>query len=549
MARAYITTPIYYVNDRPHIGHCFTTTIADALARFQRLFGRNVFLLTGTDEHADKVVSTAREHGMTALQWADRNAAAFQEAFAALNISNDDFIRTSQSRHKEKVVEYIRRLQSHGDVYKGDYTGWWDASQEEYLTETVAKEAGYVSPVSGKPLVKRTEQNYFFRLSAYQQRLLKHIDQNPDFILPESRRNEVLGRLREDLQDVPVSRAVGASDGEPWGILMPDDPGHRIYVWIDALFNYLSVVDTEKRRNYWPPAVHLLAKDILWFHAVIWPCMLMALGEPLPRTVYAHAYFVRDGRKMSKSLGNFVDLDVIRAYNARYGRDALRWFLCTCGPMGSADADFAHGKFVEVYNAELANGIGNAASRVGNMIEKYFGGTAPDPKGQVALHAMPEFGWPEVTATAVRNAISRADQWDLAGALREGVELVRRVDAYINATEPFKLAKKIPPGQPPQSDGPFNNDDPRDRLAAILYHCAEALRIASLILSPAVPDTMGRLWKAWNCDPAASVDAVNGQTLAHMSQWGGHHSIKPGQKIAKGEPLFMRADPAEPPPA
>ncbi len=533
MTTFYVTTPIYYVNDRPHIGHCFSTVAADVMARFQRLFGREVFLLTGTDEHADKVVTTAREKGLTTLQWADQNAAAFAEAFRLFNISNDDFIRTTQDRHKSKVLEYIRKLQAHGDVYLGEYTGWWDASQEEYLTETTAKEAGYNSPVTGKPLVKRTEKNYFFRLSAYQDRLAKHIAENEDFILPEARRNEVLGRLRDGLQDIPMSRGVtgDADDPSRWGILMPDDPTHRIYVWIDALFNYLTVVDTPERRKFWPPRVHLLAKDILWFHAVIWPCLLMALGEALPKTVYAHAYFVRDGRKMSKSLGNFIDLDVIKAYCDKYSRDALRWYLATQGPLHTADADFAHPKFVETYNAELANGIGNATSRVGNMIEKYFGGKVPDPKGVKQIDDLREFGWPEINATAVRGAIAKADAFDLAGALHEGVMLVRKVDAYINVTEPFKLAKRV------EAEPAL-----KDRLAAILYHCAEALRVASIIMSPAIPEACARLWKSWSCTPP------EGAHLGSLAAYDGPHSLKPGQALVKGEPLFMRADPAEPAP-
>ncbi|MBL8764950.1 MAG: methionine--tRNA ligase [Phycisphaerae bacterium] len=527
MSKCYLTTPIYYVNDRPHIGHCYTTTVGDVAARYQRLFGREVFFLTGTDEHAEKVVTAAQEHGLTPAQWADRNAAEFRAAFALLNISNDDFIRTSQARHIERVLRYIAKLQEHGDVYQGDYTGWYDTSQDEYLTETVAKESGFNSPVTGRPLVKRTEKNYFFKLSAYQDRLRKHIADNPDFIMPEARRNEVIGRLdaEEGLRDIPISRASGGGVGG-WGIPMPADPGHRIYVWIDALFNYLSVVDTENRREFWPPSAHFLAKDILWFHAVVWPCMLMALGEPLPRSVYAHAYWVRDGRKMSKSLGNFVDLDVIRGYVARYSRDAFRYFLITHGPLGSTDADFAHAKFVEVYNSELANGIGNATSRVANMIAKYFDGRVPDPAG-VERHR--EHDWPSICRAAVEAAIARADSFDLRGAVDQAVGLVRRVDGYINLTEPFKLAKTIE-----------KNPAAKGELAAILYHCAEALRVASLLFAPVIPDAMGTLWKRWGL---AAPDPASGDTLARLAAWGG---LKPGTAIDKGEAgLFMRADPAE----
>ena len=528
-ARCYITTPIYYVNDRPHIGHCYTTLVADVAARFQRLMGREVFFLSGTDEHADKVVASGAAHNMTPIQWADRNAAEYEKAYALMGFTHNDFIRTTQERHKSKVVDYIRRLMASGDIYKGDYTGWYDTSQDEYLTETVAKEHNFLSPVTGKPLTKRTEQNYFFRLSKYEGRLKAHIDANPHFIQPDARRNEVLGRLRDGLQDVPVSRAITDDPASQWGIRMPDDPGHRIYVWIDALFNYLSAIDTPERRPCWPPAVHVMAKDILWFHAVIWPCLLMALAEPLPQLIYAHAYWVREGRKMSKSLGNFIDIDLLRAYIGRYSLDAVRWYMVAQGPMHATDADFTHEKFVEVFNADLANGIGNSTSRVGNMIAKYFDGKCPDPKGS---RGEAGHDWPSIIAEHVSTAIARTDQFDITGALAQGTALVRRVDGYINATEPFKLAKRLDtePGA-------------KDRLAAILYHCAEALRVATLLTGPATPDAAARVFANWSCTPLRP-----GATLNDATEWEGPFALRPGTPIAKGEPLFMRADPAEPAP-
>ncbi|MBX3359671.1 MAG: methionine--tRNA ligase [Phycisphaeraceae bacterium] len=552
----YITTPIYYVNDRPHIGHCYTTLLADVAARFQRLLrgsgvgGKGgsengdrgeggVFLLTGTDEHAEKVVSSAHEHGVTPIEWADRNAAAFRAAFEFMGFGYEDFIRTTERRHIDKVLEYVRRLQKHGDIYLGDYTGWWDASQEEYVTESVAKEAGYNSPVTGKPLVKRTEKNYFFRLSAYAARLEEHIAKHPAFIQPEARRNEVLGRLRAGLQDVPVSRAVTGDEASRWGILMPDDPSHRIYVWIDALFNYLSAVDTPGREGLWPPAVHVMAKDILWFHAVIWPCMLMALGRELPGMVYAHSYWVREGRKMSKTLGNFVDLPTLRAYAERYSVDAVRWYMLTQGPLGITDADFSHAKFVEVYNADLANGIGNCTSRVSALITKSFGGIVPDP-GEFRVLA--DHDWPTIARNAVlgESAVSNdgvpmlLNRFDLAGAVAEGVNLVRCVDAYLSETTPWKLAKEVEKEN-------RENPDHLQRLAAILYHCAEALRIASILLAPAMPGKMAELWTRWGCTPAA------GATLEDLAVWQGEHSLKPGERLEQGggsgaAPLFMRAD-------
>lgn len=557
----YITTPIYYVNDRPHIGHCYTTTVADVAARFARLLGRDVFFLTGTDEHAEKVVTTARERGHTPQEWADINAAEFRKAFDLMSIHADDFMRTSQERHKARASAYIRQLMDSGDIYLGDYKGWYDPSQEEYLTETVAKEAGYKSPVTGKPLEERVEKNYFFRLSKYEDRLLAAIaagekgesDTESYRILPEARKNEVLGRLKQGLNDVPVSRAVKEGDAD-WGILMPGDPSHRVYVWIEALCNYLSAVDNERepstvdaegnRERYWPASVHVMAKDILWFHAVVWPAMLMAMGRPLPEVVYAHAYFVAEGTKMSKSLGNFIEIDQLAAYSnwvldaerkqaekegreARpMGVDAVRWFLATQGPLGANDADFAHAKFVEVYNADLANGIGNCASRVGNMIEKYFEGVVPSPweSGMV--------DWSTLTEQYRLGAGAAFHSFGLEESLREGMHIVREVDNHITNTRPFSIAK--------ETDNPKSNE----QLCGILFECAEAIRIASLLLFPALPNKMAELWRAWNCSPLNDPDDPNSgfrAPLEELAAWGGAWSLKPGQRITKGPALFMRA--------
>jgi len=255
----YVTTPIYYVNDRPHIGHVYTTTLADVLARYHRLRGDDVFFLTGTDEHAAKVVDTAAERGLSPLEWADRNAAEFQRTFEKLGMSHDDFIRTSQDRHTQRVTQYVQQLLDTGDVYAGQYEGWYDASQEEYLPEARAKEYDYKSPITGRPLVRKAERNYFFKLSAYQDRLLKLLENQRDFVQPDSRRNEVLARIRDGLNDVPISRTGTGG----WGIVMPGDDQQSIYVWIDALFNYLTTVDDEQRGHYWPADVHLIAKNIL----------------------------------------------------------------------------------------------------------------------------------------------------------------------------------------------------------------------------------------------------------------------------------------------
>ena len=548
----YVSTPIYYVNDRPHIGHCFTTIVADVAARFERLVRgvpspeaasaevtpRDVFFLTGTDEHAEKVVTSAAAHGKTPEEWADHNAAEFQRAFRAMGVLNDDFIRTTEARHKERVPQYIQRMIAHGDVYRGEYTGWYDAGQEEYVTETAAKELEFKSAITGKPLAKRTEPCWFFRLSRFAELLARHMEAHPRFVLPEARRAEVLGRIRLGLNDVPVSRPVGRDPASQWGIRMPGDPAHRVYVWIDALFNYLTAVDSPARRRFWPArgqgvaerptVIHVIGKDILWFHAVIWPALLMSAGEELPTTIYGHGWWLGEGQKMSKTLGNFIDLEQLAAYSARYSLDALRWYLVTQGPLGGDDANFAHAKFVDVYNADLANGIGNCTSRVANMIGKYFDGRLPIGAREASGPRAADFDWPAAIPAAVARACRAAGELDVPGLLAPAGELVRMVDGYVNATEPFRLAKQAA-------------SDPAKRveLAAILVNCAEALRVAALLFSPAMPTKMAQVLADWSSIPPAGVP------LAELARRDGAHALRAGALIRKGEALFQRADPAD----
>ena len=514
--RFYITTPIYYVNDRPHIGHVYTTTIADIIARYHRLTGDDVFFLTGTDEHAAKVVDAATERGLTPQQWADRNAEVFETTFARLAITNDDFIRTTQDRHKTKVIEYIRQLLASGDVYVGEYQGWYDPGQEEYVPENKAAEYNYKSPISGKPLVRKSEKNDFFALSKYQDRLLQLIEHdNPTFIQPPARRQEVLSRIREGLNDVPISRA-----GERgWGIPVPDDPQQTIYVWIDALFNYRTAIDTPSRLAFWPADVHLIAKDILWFHAVIWPAMLMALDWPLPKRVYAHSFWISEGQKMSKSMGNFIDLERIDHYVETFSLDALRYFLATAGPMDTTDSDFAESRFIEVYNADLANTLGNCSSRVINMIHRYFNGLVPAPGPSLP-------GGEEHDQTAQQHAASaRAayERLNLHAAAAAGLDLVRAVDRYIDATEPFRLAK---------------DPDQLPAVGTILYNCLEALRIASVVLWPILPAKMEELWSRIGCE--AYTQALVQRAAGQYEQWTRWGCLDPGTAVEKKDPLFPR---------
>jgi methionine--tRNA ligase len=542
----YITTPIYYVNDRPHVGSCYTTLLADCAARFMRAAGRPTYFLTGTDEHGQKVEKSAAAKGVTPKQLADENADHFKAAFDFLHCTHDHFIRTTDAAHEAQVQEALRRLIKSGDVYLGTFEGWYDEGQEEYVTDNQAREKDYKA-FNGQPLIKAKEENYYFRLSAFQKRLEEFFDKNLDFVRPEGRRNEVLGRLKMGLQDVPVSRTNFS-----WGIPFPKDIDptgkHVTYVWIDALFNYITALNllappnardesaNPVAANFWPAQIHAIGKEILWFHAVIWPALLMALNLPTPHCVYAHSFWIREGRKMSKSLGNFIDLETIHAYCDTYSVDAWRWFMLTQGPIEATDADFSHAKFIEVYNADLANGIGNAASRVLNMIEKYFGGSVPESRG---LNDHADHDWPALAKAALDAATHGMNRFDLAGALSAGMFLSKRVDAYIVATEPFRMAKD--PTRMPE-------------VGSVLYNCAEALRLAATLLSCAMPskmaDVLQRFGQAPISDHARDEQRESrGQAslpLSELCQWG---RLKPGTRVTKGESLFPRADPAASPPS
>jgi methionyl-tRNA synthetase len=515
----YITTPIYYVNGEPHLGHVFATLLADTIARSERMRGRDVLFTTGTDEHAAKVVDEANAQGLSALQLADRYSAVFQRTFERLGSSHDDFIRTTQERHKRCVRRLVADLAGTGDVYLGEYEGWYDAGQEEYVPENRARECDFRSPISGRPLVRRREQNYFFRLSAYQDALLAYIEAHPEFVEPAARRNEVLARIRSGLNDVPITR----SGGGDWGIGFPGDESHLIYVWIDALINYVSLVDDDARRRFWPADVHLIGKDILWFHAVIWPAMLMAAQRTtgnewlaLPRTVYAHSVFTAGGQKMSKSLGNSVDLAKIEACIGTFGLDAFRWFMVTQGPVGSVDSDFSDERLAEVYNADLANTLGNCWNRIANMSGRYLGGRLESAPANGPLRARVD--------DVLRRELPNPAPLGLDGLAR-GLALVHEIDQFIEATAPFKLAR-----------------DParRAEVADILYQCAETYRIASLWLWPGLPEKMEEVWRRLGLDYGARLANRGRGEREVWSRWGG---LAAGSQVAAGDPLFPRHNP------
>jgi methionine--tRNA ligase len=484
-----------------------------------RQIGHDVFFLTGTDEHGAKVEQSAVKQGISPQELADQNAAEFQSIMGTFGLTNDEFIRTTDPKHESQVQALVSKLLKSGDVYLGEFEGWYDQGQEEYYTETRARELDYKSPISGNQLVRATEKNYYFKLSAYQERLQQFFDENSSFVRPPGRFNEVLGRLREGLQDVPISRTNFS-----WGIPMPDDPEHVIYVWIDALFNYITALglgdiagdEYEIRSKYWPATFHIMAKEILWFHAVVWPAVLMALELPLPDCVYAHSFWISEGRKMSKSFGNFIDLETIDFYVDKYGMDAWRYFLLTQGPLGATDSDFSSERFHDIYNAHLVNTVGNCTSRVTAMIEKYFDGIVPPEIRDESRIEVGEVDWPQKCSECVSNSIEAMEDFLIDKSIEFSMGLIRDVDLFINETTPFKLAK---------------DDTRRDELGAILYQCLEVLRISSHLLSSCLPDKMKEFHEAVGVE-------LDSKTLQETTTWG---RTKSGTKIKKVA-LFPRVD-------
>lgn len=511
----YVTTPIYYVNDVPHIGHAYTTIAADVLARFHRLQKRPVRFLTGTDEHGVKIYKAALEKGTTPDELGDQVVVHFKNLWKQLNITNDDFIRTTEDRHEKRVQELIRRLIDRDEVYLGSYEGWYDEGQEEYVTESTARENEYRSAISGRELVKYSENNWFFRLGKWVPKLIEHIEANPEFVQPAARRNEVLSKLKQGVEDLCISRR---REKLPWGVAMPNDDEHVVYVWVDALSNYINALGIPEVGDehdgefaqYWPADVHLIGKDILWFHAVYWPCLLMALEIPLPRCVFAHGWWTSEGKKMSKSLGNFISREVIEEICTEYSLDAFRYYLLRAMAFG-ADGDFSRDMFQQRYNTDLANGVGNLLSRTINMIGRYFDASVPQP-GKPVPEAQPVLDAAEALNARAGELM---DSLQLHAYIEAVMDLVDRTNKFIEVTEPFRLAK---------------DDSQRDRLAAIMYTCAEAVRIILLYLRAVMPETCEKGLCALGCP---STD----QPLAEAGAWG---QLVAGTTTEKIDPLFPR---------
>lgn len=518
---AYITTPIYYVNDDPHIGHIYTTVVADVLCRWHRLSGAPAFLLTGTDEHSVKVVEAAQKRGIVTSEWARSKSKSFRDAFHGFNVFPSDFIRTSEMRHIDQVSLCMRLLLESGDIYRDEYEGWYDAGQEEYVSEVKARQFGYASPINRKPLVRRKESCFFFRLSAYGPEVKELIETGKLCIYPAVRKEELLTRLREGLRDIPCSRPRT----DDWGIAVPESPDQTVYVWIDALLNYLSAVNSAERRGWWPPTHQIVGKDILWFHAVIWPALLLALRKTrsfgaleLPRAVHAHSFWIRDGEKMSKSMGNFVSLEILSGLRDIYGVDSVRFFLVAAGPHGATDADFSLTRFHETYVSALANTVGNCCSRVTAMIEKFCEDRRPRKQSDT--------GFPIAQVTQLigdtRAAIASGD---IAALTAGALAVFRLTDSYIHHAEPFRLAKD------PSQLG---------RVSGMLHDALEAIRLASLLLWPVMPERMEVLWSAIGAEHLrqAMLNGGNASLDEHFN-WGASTFERP---IAPLRPLFPKID-------
>lgn len=505
----YVTTPIYYVNDIPHIGHAYTTIIADALARFKRLTGEKVFFLTGTDEHGQKVEKAATERGLKPLEHADQMVVRFKDLWKALNISNDYFIRTTQSFHEKTVQKVFQKLKDKGDIYKGTYKGWYCVSTEHFLPEDVPlQEGGYkICPECNVKANLVTEECYFFKLSVYQKPLLDFYAKNPKFVRPQSRMNEVVSFVRQGLKDLSITRTT-----VKWGIPVPSDPEHTIYVWFDALHNYLTGIgydwDMKLYQKFWPATVHLIGKDILRFHAIFWPAFLMSSDFPLPHTVYGHGWWLKDETKMSKSKGNVLDPHVILR---TFGPDPLRYFLLREIPVGR-DGNFSHEGFIHRVNSDLANDLGNLLHRTLTMIQNYFEGKIEEIEDKKKEDKELCLAFESLK----KKTFDLYNEYALNRALEEIWVFINSVNKYLADNEPWRLAK---------------DEEQKKRLGRILYQTAAAIRGISYLLFPVMPESSEKIWESLG--EKSLIEEVSFSDLEF-------EDFKLGQKIKVSKPLFPR---------
>jgi len=510
----YVTTPIYYVNAEPHIGHAYSTIVADTISRFYKLSGCDAFFLTGTDEHGDKVVEAAKKAGETVKSYVDRIAAIFRETWPKLNIANDYFIRTTDENHIETVREILTRVYEKGDIYFSEYEGKYCVGCERFYTDTELVEGKCPIHLSKPTLIK--EENYFFRMSKYQGWLIDHIRKNPEFIRPERYRNEVLAFLREPLEDLCISRPKRRLS---WGIPLPFDENYVTYVWFDALINYVSALgypDGDRFKKYWPVAQHIIAKDILKPHGIFWPCMLKAAGIPPYRHLNVHGYWNIDAGKMSKSLGNIVKpMDL----SSKYGLDAFRYFLLRDMVFG-LDSDFSEQTLVTRLNADLANDLGNLVSRSTTMTSTYFDGLLPDP-GTLDEE---DLSVRDATLKAVDAYRTEMEGFAFHKALIAVWEVIGRLNKYIDTSKPWNLAKTD-----------------RERLAAVLHTVTEAIKIVSVLLWPFMPQSAERIQQQLGYNELGLA-----LPLDDIKEWG---KIKPSRPISRAPALFPRVKPEEKPEA
>jgi methionyl-tRNA synthetase len=509
----YITTPIYYVNDVPHIGQAYTTIAADILARYKRLEGYQVFFLTGTDEHGQKVEKAAQERGMDPKAHCDEMVKHFQSLWKRLNISNNDFIRTTEIRHKRVVQKILQDLYDRGEIYQDNYEGWYCVPDERFWTEKDLMDGK--CPDCLRPVIEIFEKNYFFRMSQYQSWLIEQIERNERFILPPSRRNEILGFLRTPLEDLCISRPKKRLG---WGIEIPFDPEYVTYVWVDALINYVSGIGYGAKdsqfSDFWPEAVHLIGKDILTTHTVYWPAMLKGIGLTPPKMVFAHGWWTIEGKKMSKSLQNVVDPNQLID---TYGADAVRYFLMREVPFG-IDGDFSHSAMIHRINSDLANDLGNLFSRALSMVVKYFDGSIPVPSllqdVDRGLQGVPEKVFPQFSKQMDALAFNKA--------LASIWEMINAGNKYVDETAPWTLAKE---------------EKDRPRLGTVLYQTLELIRLIALLLAAFIPSTSEKMWSQLGME-----ENLWEQNLKENGRWGG---LKPGRRIFKPSPLFPRIDQAK----
>jgi methionyl-tRNA synthetase len=509
----YITTPIYYVNARPHIGHAYTTIACDTIARRQRLLGADTFFLTGTDEHGQKIERAAQAAGKTPQRYADEISAEFRRLWKRMGISNDDFIRTTEDRHKKRVQELFRRIRDNGYIYKGTYTGQYCVSDELYVD---GAQPGDPCPTCGRITETVKEENYFFKLSEFQDKLLA-LYANTEFIRPEARRNEVISFVRSGLRDLSISRSTFT-----WGIPVPDDPRHVIYVWLDALANYITAIGygsshagaQEAFKKFWPADAQMIGKEIVRFHCVYWPAFLMAAGLPMPKAIVAHGWLLFEESKMSKSRGNIVRTETILDV---LGADALRYFLLREVVFGQ-DGSFSFDALVQRYNSDLANGLGNLASRTLTMINRYFRGEVPYPSHGASKTAA-EAAIADAARKTIREFGNLFDQFQFSRALEAAWALVAAVDKYIVENEPWALGEK-------------QDEDSRSRLATVLYTAAEALRIATALAYPVMPEAAAKIWAQMG------LGDIQKLALGELA-WG---QLPLGTKLGEVQPVFPRAD-------